>query len=77
LQCTKREWAKITSDREILDIISGTVLEFTEEPTQSVIVQKFTPKEEAFIKEEIQSLLEKGVIIHSLRSLIKLCPQFF
>ena len=58
------EWAKITSDPEILSTVSWLPSDFSEEIDykNSVTPSKFSPKEEVFLSIEIKNLLHKGVI---------------
>lgn len=61
------EWEKITSDREILDRVSGQRIEFETEPFQncSRLQSRYTEAEEGVIQSEIKTLLEKSVIVHA------------
>ena len=56
----------MTSDLEVLAIVSGLPLELEklppEKPTSKFIVSGFSKKENQFINEELSILLEKGVI---------------
>ena len=64
------EWAKITSDRFILNDIRNFKLQFTSPPTQirPLPELRFSPAEKAFIHSEIASLLEKGVLEKSVHT---------
>jgi hypothetical protein len=61
------EWAKITSDREILDIVSGQRIEFDTRPLQYCprSQSNYTEAEQAVIRSEIVKLLQKSVIVHT------------
>ena len=58
-------WKSLTSDAEILDIVSGQMLEFSQKPYQFYTVksrsQDFDTMQTCHL--EIQSLLEKGAIV--------------
>ena len=58
------EWAKLTSDRQILQDIRGHHIEFDEWPTQHKVPRplNFSQTENDIIALEIERLLEKGVI---------------
>ena len=57
------EWEKLTHDQEILEMVSGTIIEFDKIPTQTVITQSnMAPEKKIFVDKEISSLLKKGVI---------------
>ena len=61
------EWAKITSDQEILDIVSGQRIEFDTRPLQYCprSQSNYTEAEQAVIRSEIVKLLQKSVIVHT------------
>ena len=61
------EWEKITSDREILDIVSGQRIEFDTTPLQNYrrSLSKCTEAEQAVIRAEIVKLLHKAVIVRA------------
>ena len=61
------EWEKITSDREILDIVRGQRIEFDTEPFQNSprSQSKFTDAEQAVIRSEISKLVNKSVIVRT------------
>ena len=63
------KWQSLTSDCEILDMITGTTIEFTKVPVQfSIPPQTWFPLSEAkIIDSEIASLLLKGVIVESCK----------
>ncbi|CAB3997611.1 Enzymatic poly, partial [Paramuricea clavata] len=63
---SKVKWEKITSDREILDIVSGQRIEFDTMPLQNYprSLSKCTEAEQAVIRAEIVKLLHKAVIVH-------------
>lgn len=61
------QWIKLTSDPEILKIVTGIELEFMDEPVQNNILNQcsFNEKEISAIDAEIQKLLDKRVIVES------------
>ena len=79
----KPEWLKLTSDPEILDIVSGYSIEFSETPSHKQIQQNHqcSSVEQHAIDTEISKLFKKGVIIRSLHergefiSPIFVCPK--
>ena len=60
-------WEKLTSDSVILNIVQGYELEFDTLPLQTTIPKpiNFNHREMAIIDEQIDLLLDKGVIIPS------------
>ena len=58
-------WVKITSDPEILHMVSGQHIEFSSEPVHITQPNKgvFSDKERLVITSEINTLLEKAVIV--------------
>ena len=58
------EWAKITSDRLILNDIRNFKLQFIKPPTQQYPLPelRFSPAEQNFLRSEIASLLDKNVL---------------
>ena len=58
-------WGKITSDPEILHMVSGQHIEFSSEPVHINQPNKgvFSDKERSVITSEINTLLEKAVIV--------------
>ncbi len=60
-------WAELTSDPEILEMVTGYRLRFTEQPTQCTppTQREFSPDENQAIDAEIKKLLEKGVLVQS------------
>ena len=61
------QWTQITSDPEILTIVSGIELEFMSRPVQENTIKQcqFNATEMAAIDSEINKLLAKGVIVES------------
>ena len=59
-----RKWQQITSDREVLGIVTGYKIEFSEQPYQARQPHetRFQPGEMSVVKAEIDKLLSKGVI---------------
>ena len=59
------KWAEITSDRYILGGIRGYKLVFHEEPRQDRPMPeiRFTQTEREFVRQEIQCLIQKGVLV--------------
>ena len=57
-------WQKITTDSEILDMVSGTHIEFQSIPAQTrpKISCKFSPQECTTIQTEVSNLIRKSVI---------------
>ena len=60
-------WQEITNDPEILDMVSGTHIEFQSIPTQTrpKTSSKFSPQECATIQAEISNLLRKSFIVQT------------
>ena len=59
------EWRKITSDKEILQTVSGCTIEFTdgEVPTQaSKSISKFSMEKSVIVDQEVKKLVEKQVL---------------
>ena len=63
------EWRSITSDREILDMITGTTIDFSYLPVQHgpPAIREFSDTEFKIIETEIEKLLNKGVIVRTDR----------
>ena len=63
------EWRSITSDREILDMITGTTIDFRYLPVQHgpPAIREFSDTEPKIIETEIEKLLNKGVIVRTDR----------
>lgn len=61
------QWKKLTSDPEILKIVTGIELEFCTEPVQNNVLHQysFNEKENIAIDAEIQKLLNKRIIVES------------
>ena len=62
-----KAWEQLTSDPEILDLVRGVKLEFTEKPVQNKIPNeiKFSKQEEILVRQELDKLLHLGVIQES------------
>ena len=58
-------WKQITSDYDILLMITGTKLEFVDRPLQNNFKQSLNDEEKSLIREEIVALLRKNVIVYS------------
>lgn len=60
-------WKSLTNDKEILDMVTGTTIDFHTQPVQhNVPLQKnLTPLEGQIIDNEVSKLLSKGVIVKS------------
>ena len=60
-------WQKITNDPEVLDMVSGTHIDFQSIPfqTRPKISPKFSPQECTTIQHEISNLLSKSVIVET------------
>ena len=60
-------WQEITNDPEILDMVSGTHIEFQSIPAQTrpKTSSNFSPQECATIQAEISNLLRKSVIVQT------------
>lgn len=58
-------WAELSSDPEILDMVQGYKLEFSSFPEQFVEPHpiSFSHSEQAIIDQEVNKLLDKGVIV--------------
>ena len=52
-------WKQITSDYDILLMITGTKLEFVDRPLQNNFKQSLNDEEKSLIREEIVALLRK------------------
>ena len=63
------KWRSITSDREILDMITGTTIDFRYQPVQHrpPAIREFSDTESEIIETEIKKLLNKGVIVRTDR----------
>ena len=61
------EWEKITSDREIIDIVRGQRIEFDTEPFQNSqrLPLQLTDAKQAVIRSEISKLINKSVIVRT------------
>ena len=61
-------WRTLTSDREILQTVSGLKIDFIEHVYQTNPAPPlvFTPEEELATDKEIKSLLERGAIVQSV-----------
>ena len=59
-------WKQLTKDRNIIDIVTGVKLEFSEKPVyKHAPCQTFNGKEAALVRDEVAKLLDKGVIVGS------------
>ena len=69
IQHCKDQWVQITSDREILQMVNGYKLEFIDNPVQNQPPSSFTfdDTEIVLIENEIQDLLQLGVLIECER----------
>ena len=65
------KWKTISSDREIIDMITGTTIEFEHIPVQTrpPAIQQFSDTEVQIIETEISKLLSKGVIVQAVREI--------
>lgn len=63
------KWRTITSDREIIDMITGTTIDFKYLTVQHgpPAIQEFSDTESQIIETEIEKLLKKGVIVRTVR----------
>ena len=68
LSCCTENWAKLTSDSEILQTIKGCKMEFTQQPVQTSPSRKhqFSVSETKLIEKEIKDLESKGLSAGSL-----------
>lgn len=66
----KQQWEEITKDEEILRLVDGVSIDFSEIPSQERPAPeiRFSDEETHAIDVEIQELLEKGVIVHCQHS---------
>ena len=64
LSCYLHEWKSLTSDPEILETVSGQLIEFEQCPAQLTkpLQLQWSNTESQFIDSEIEILLQKGVI---------------
>lgn len=64
IQACFEQWQDITNDKEILKIVQGVDIDFTELPFQQTPQQQlaFSSEQTKAIDEEIEKFLEKGVI---------------
>ena len=59
-----KNWQSLTTDRSVLETVSGFHLPFSQTPRQSSRpITRMTQEETCFIREEIQSLLQIGAIM--------------
>ena len=58
-----RPWEEITSDHEVLQTVQGMKLEFEESPLQGGCSGFEITKNQPTIQEEVNKLLEKGVVV--------------
>ena len=74
-----KEWEKITSDHEILDIVRGQPIEFDTEPFQNPprLQSKFTDAERAVIRSEINRLVDKSVTVCTQHEPGEFIPSIF
>ena len=56
-------WEEITSDQEVLQAVQGMKLEFEESPLQGECSGFEIPKNQPTIQDEVNKLLEKGVVV--------------
>ena len=58
-------WKKVTSDRNILQMVQGMKLDLLDFPKQNKPPQKikFSPDEKSMAEEQIKTLLQKGAIV--------------
>ena len=58
---------KYTTNKELLDLVEGVRLEFTETPVQNKLPHeiKFSKLEEGLVREELQNLVELGIMEES------------
>ena len=72
-------WSEITSDRDILNNISGMKLELNHLPMQWCLPKEynFTESEKLFLSDEINKLLKKGVIIETEYESGDFCSNIF
>ena len=63
------KWKSITNDKEIINMVTGTNIEFNYVPVQSrpLAIHKFSDTEKKIIEAEINKLLNKGVIVKAER----------
>ena len=63
------KWKSITTDTEIIDVVTGTTIEFESIPVQrrQPATKNFSDTEVLVIENEITTLLEKGVIVRAER----------
>ena len=59
-------WKKVTSDRNILQMIQGVKLDLLDFLKQNKPLQqiKFSPEEKSAAEEQIKTLLQEGTIVH-------------
>ena len=64
LSCCTENWAKLTSDPEILQNVKGCKMEFTQQPVQTSSPQEhqFSVSETKLIEKEIKDLESKGAV---------------
>ena len=56
-------WEEITSDQEVLQTVQGMKLEFEESPLQGECSGFEIPKNQPTIRDKVNKLLEKGVVV--------------
>lgn len=60
-------WQRLTSDTEILQMVSGQYIEFDTKPCQTrpPAVKRFSAEENAIISKEVANLLKKAVVVET------------
>ena len=58
------EWEKLTNDKNVLNLVTGYDIELENMPIQKIEPHpiNFSQEEKTFVANEIEKLLEKGVI---------------
>lgn len=74
-----QQWENLTSDQEILQTVSGQMIEFVEYPRQTQAPREisFSKAEAIIIDKEISVLLSKGVVEHSIHEKGEYISQIF
>ena len=70
------QWCSLTSDKEVLDIVSRMYIEFEEPPQVPYRPSKFSLTEHQIVKREINKLLSKGVMKNWNTKTVKLSRPF-
>ena len=71
-----KEWAKITSNPEILQTVKGLTLDFLEKPSIKKVGMK-SDQNSIQIMSEVNKLLKKGIVIYTAHEETVFIPPIF